>query len=405
MRTAACLPLVAVAALMGCVEQADTAAPGSRVPVDARPPEDVPQMNDGHVEPRDVALAADTSVAMDVRVPDALVATDASSNGDAMGEPDAAPQLDAEADAARPMIDECFGMLLDDAPFVADYASFDPVLGRHCRGSDHQDIDAVEQVVFVGDALVAGLPQWQAHRLMRFELAERLSERFGLHAPEPAWQEVDPLTGQPALRRSGDFVACAHPSAAAADLLEGRRLLIDCLLPDEHQQRTLFVIAVGIHDVRRLTESLAEGVGDAQVLSAAGAPVDALERAVRWIKDPARFPAGSFAILANVPDWTDGRGDTAACPNWPALAEDRQPLFGRLMAQLNGQYMRVAVEQRVDLVFVQEHFCGHGRQFRNPDPLCLGVPEAWVDDRCLFLRPPGDAALTRLFWDVITDAE
>lgn len=127
MRIAACLPLVAIAALAGCVEQADTAAPGSRVPVDARPPEDVPQMNDGHVEPRDVALAADTSVAMDVRVPDALMAVDASSSGDAMGEPDAAPQLDAdaEADAARPMIDECFGMLLDDAPFVADYASFD----------------------------------------------------------------------------------------------------------------------------------------------------------------------------------------------------------------------------------------------------------------------------------------
>lgn len=410
MRTAACLPVLAVGVLVGCIEESDQAAPGGRPPTDARPHVDVRRMNDGHVEPRDATLASDVALLMDADPEDARSVRDARevpSPDRAVESPDAASLPDATPDVARPMLDECFGMLLDGAPFVADYAVFDPVIGRHCRGTDHQAIVDVEQVVFVGDALATGSAQEQIHlaESMRVQTAIALAEHYGSRPPAPEWYGLDPLTGRPALRRSGDFIACADPLAEVSDLLDGPRILADCLLPEERERRTLFIVTVGIKDVKRLTGMLAEGAEDGQILSAAGQSVDALERALRWMKDPARFPAGSFVVFSNVPDWTDGRGDTAACRGWPALPNDRQRFFGRMLAHINGQYMRIAVEQDADLVFMQEQFCGHGIHFRQPDPLCLGMPERWIQRDCRFLNPEGDAALARLFWAVITDSE
>ncbi len=405
MRNGSCLLILALATLAGCIEEPDAAAPGPSAPVDAHLSRDVPPSRDGHADPQDVALPADAGQRGDAArpevdarlIPDEL---DAASIGDAALAMDASPDV-----SPRPMAVDCFGMLLDDAPFVADYADFEPVLGRHCRGTDHQAIVGVQQVVFVGDALTTGEERGRRTAPMRALLADELAERYALQAPMAAWQALDPLTGHPAVRRSGDFVACAAPSATTSDLLDGSRLLADCLLPEELGRRTLFVVTVGAGDLLRLTSLISDGADEAEILSAAGGPVTTLQRAVRWMKDPARFPAGSFVVFSNVPDWTDGRGDTAGCLGWPALPDERQPLFGRLIAHLNGQYMRIAVENQADLVFMQEHFCGHGRQFRNPDPLCLGRPEPWVDESCRFLVSAGNSALSGLFWDVITDTE
>ncbi len=400
-----CLLTLTLAVLPACVEEPDAAAPGGRLPLDAQPERDVRPVNDGFVEPRDVALPMDASRRADTAAPDAVV--DPVIDGpDAVPADDVGSAMDAGTDVGvRPMIDDCFGMLLDGAPFIADYAAFDALLGRHCRGTDHQEIAAVQQVVFIGDALMTGRSRFQSDLPLRVRLASRLSQRFGLQAPDVGWHSLDPLTGQPELRRSGDFIACADPLAEVADLLDGQRLLVDCLLPEEYGRRTLFIITVGIRDVQRLTEMLADGADDAQVFSAAGQSVDALDQAVRWMMDPARFPAGSFVVLSNVPDWTDGRGDTAACQGWPPLPVERQGFFGHMMAHINGQYMRVAVERGADLGFMQEHFCGHGIHFRRPDPLCLGMPERWVQRDCRFLNAEGDTELGGLLWDVITDAE
>ncbi len=404
MRGSSCLLLVLMA-LSGCITQPDSAAPGPPVPGDARTPGDMDPMNDGQIEPRDVALPMDAIMHADQAAP-RPDAGSVSDGPDVM--PDAAPAPDGGQDAApRPMIDECLGMLLDGAPFIADYAIFDPVIGRHCRGTDHQAIVDVEQVVFVGDALMTSSTRNRVNLVepMRAQVATALAERHGLQPPATEWHGLDPLTGRPALRRSGDFIACADPLAEVADLLDGPRLLVDCLLPEEYGRRTLFIVTIGIRDVRRLTGVLADGADDGQTLSVAGQSIDALEQAVRWMMDPVRFPAGSFVVFSNVPDWTDGRGDTAACRDWPALPDERQRFFGQMLAHINGQYMRIAVEQGADLVFMQEHFCGHGIHHLRPDPLCLGVPEPWLDESCRFLVPAGETELSRLFWDVITDAE
>ncbi|MEZ4463913.1 MAG: hypothetical protein R3F43_05170 [bacterium] len=61
--------------------------------------------------------------------------------------------LDAALDAAvdlgpPPSVAECFQQF--GGAVGPQYAPFDPVLGHHCLGTNHQDIQGVERVVFLG---------------------------------------------------------------------------------------------------------------------------------------------------------------------------------------------------------------------------------------------------------------
>ncbi|MFT7518828.1 MAG: hypothetical protein ACI9MC_000962 [Kiritimatiellia bacterium] len=68
--------------------------------------------------------------------------------------------------AAQNALDACFEGFLGTDP-SPDYAQFAPTIGSHCYGTDHQDIDDIDRVVFLGDSakVVVGerQPDQRAH--------------------------------------------------------------------------------------------------------------------------------------------------------------------------------------------------------------------------------------------------
>ena len=55
--------------------------------------------------------------------------------------------------------ENCFPGLGDDALRFPVYDDLGVVAGRHCSGTDHQDIQDIEKVVFLGDSITAGTPR------------------------------------------------------------------------------------------------------------------------------------------------------------------------------------------------------------------------------------------------------
>jgi len=90
-----------------------------------------------------------------------------------------------------PLRDRCFEGLGDESKGLPDYDQFDPVVGRHCSGTDHQDIEGVEQVVFLGDSVTVGTPPTDQEDFYRSLLADALAEEFGLEKPGWLWQAVN----------------------------------------------------------------------------------------------------------------------------------------------------------------------------------------------------------------------
>src|SRR5687767_11484874 len=60
-------------------------------------------------------------------------------------------------DPDAPLAERCFDGFGDpENGDLPQYDGFDPVVPRHCEGTDHQQIDALDRVVFVGDSITTG---------------------------------------------------------------------------------------------------------------------------------------------------------------------------------------------------------------------------------------------------------
>ena len=60
--------------------------------------------------------------------------------------------------AEQPLtVSQCFANAYVNAPAKGpNYDQFGPQVGSHCLGTNHQDIDKVERVVFLGDSVTVG---------------------------------------------------------------------------------------------------------------------------------------------------------------------------------------------------------------------------------------------------------
>ena len=76
-----------------------------------------------------------------------------------------------------------------------DYDILNPVLGSHCHGTNHQDIQDVERVVFLGDSVTVGAPPSTETEFYRNLLAHQLAEEFGLSLPDFWWEGVNIFDG------------------------------------------------------------------------------------------------------------------------------------------------------------------------------------------------------------------
>lgn len=313
------------------------------------------------------------------------------------------------SDDPHPTFDECFAGITSTTGASPDYSPFAPVVGTHCAGTDHQEIEGIERVVFLGDSVTVGTPPTDSSESYRSLLSDRLAARFGLEAPGALWRSYNPAAGTSLLQHSGDFWSCAKWGARTDDLLEDHSQILECFPESERAKKTLVVMTMGGNDIAAFTKDGANGKPVAEVTADVAAIVQKLRDAIHYLKDPAIFPGGVQVVFTNNFEFTDATGDVGSCPAAAAAGFDRSWEDPRALADLvvwmMEQYMAIAVETHSDLVFVLESFCGHG--FRNDDPAngCYRGPdtERWFDLTCIHPNPTGHAVLADMFMSIVDE--
>lgn len=309
---------------------------------------------------------------------------------------------------------ECFeGQFVNEANTLPNYDQFGPVLGSHCVGTNHQAIEDVERVVFLGDSITVGsrptLPQ-QAYRAV---LGDMLRDQYGLSygdaLAEFLWKAPDPFSGQVAQMTAGDFSSCAEWGARNDDLNGAGNQIETCFPEESLGLRTLVVMTMGGNDVSSLAQDAIDGVPMEQLWASTEAFV-ALEReAVEWLTTPGRFPNGVYVVFANIYEFTDGTGDVMSC-DVSGLAGFDQPVpnpqeLTELILWANEQYMSIAVDTQTDMLFLLETFCGHGFGNEDPESPCYrgpGTPR-WFDLTCIHPNPEGHGVIADNFMSIVSE--
>ncbi len=303
-----------------------------------------------------------------------------------------------------------FDDFVNQGALVVDYDQFDPVIGSHCKGTNHQEITDIERVVFLGDSVTVGTPPTLAQDFYRARLADALMDRFGLMLPNPLWKQANPIDGVALVQESGDFASCAKWGARTDDFIFSNDQILDCFPEDVRDKRTLVIITMGGNDLASIAKDGANGTPLDQVWADTEQFVQLMREAVHWfIDDPEKFPNGVFVVFANVYEFTDGTADVESCPaaglgGFDKPWEDPDELK-KLMIWANEQYMEIATETATDMIFLLETFCGHGFNADDPSAPCYRGPdqETYFDLTCIHPTPKGHEVITDLFTSVIDE--
>jgi lysophospholipase L1-like esterase len=390
------------AAVAACGEASLTPVP--QAPADA----DVAPGVDAGAAPEDAGFTPD---AAPPPPEDAGVAPDAAPPPpDDAGQPE--PDAGApEVDAGVPLAERCFADIFDPARPGPDYDQFMPTYADHCLGTNHQDITGVERVVFIGDSVTVGSPPTLPDEFYRSRLADQLAARFNLDAPSAVWKRASYANGTALIQESGDFASCAKWGARTDDLMEDNSQVQDCLPEDQRHLRTLVVLTIGGNDIASITKNGAPSGGRtlAQVTAQTEEFVQKLQDAVAYIKTPGLFPNGVFVVFGNMYEFTDATGDVSSCPAAGLAGFDEawaNPAdLEHLVVWANEQYMRIAVETGADMIFMLEHFCGHGYHNEDPAGRCYRGPNTprWFDATCIHPNPTGHQVLADMFMAVVDE--
>ena len=235
----------------------------------------------------------------------------------------------------------CFSDIASPDVEAPDYDQFEGlVVGSHCKGSNHQDIQGVEKIVVIGDSITQGSPNdihptcIDTAHFYRNLLAEWLAGEFGVDQGNlfdwGSWKTYNcAYNGTAALTHSGDFSNCSKWGAKTDDLIEGGNQLPDCLddFPDFGSEKTtLFFFTIGGNDVGSINqagfeaspEEVAAGYPEAWAL--AQSTIVYLEEAVAWLKDPANFPNGSYVVFGTITN-------SPTPPETPKRVSPRRSMF------------------------------------------------------------------------------
>jgi len=290
--------------------------------------------------------------------------------------------------------ERCFPDIGDESKGFPAYDDLGAIVPDHCAGTDHQDIDGIERVVFLGDSVTAGTPPSTEDEYYRSVMTRRLKE---------AWGE--------------DLVVddCSEWGARTDDLLPHADRGIPLCFPEGgDDRRTLVVMTVGGNDMLEAAETVAAEGTDAAKELIDGA-VGLLDEALGWMKegsdplaeDPARsdrFPNGVFVVFANVYEFTDATGDLDSCPLAGTFGfSGTVPQLRDGYIYISEAYMELAVRHGLDMVLMLESFCGHGFHAGDPENECFRGEDAevWFDNTCIHPNPTGHWELADLFLSTI----
>jgi lysophospholipase L1-like esterase len=185
--------------------------------------------------------------------------------------------------------------------------------------------------------------------------------------------------------------------------------MTECVPPAEREKKTLFIITMGGNDISNLTQDGIDGASTEDLWALTHTFVDHMRAAVRWATSPGRFPNGVYVVFGNMFEFTDGTGDVTACPA-AGLAGFGNPwedpdLLAEMVVWANEQFMAIATETGTDMIFMLEHFCGHGFNSENPEAPCYRGPgtENWFDLTCIHPTPTGHGEIARQFLSVVRE--
>ena len=73
------------------------------------------------------------------------------------------------------------------------------------------------------------------------------------------------------------------------------------------------------------------------------------------------------------------------------------------IVKLQEQYMKVAVDTKTDMMFMLEHFCGHGWNNDKATLQCYRGPNAprWIDATCIHPNPDGHEQIAAQFMKIV----
>ncbi|GMV19361.1 MAG: SGNH/GDSL hydrolase family protein [Polyangiaceae bacterium] len=272
----------------------------------------------------------------------------------------------------------CYPGVYDGLVYV-NYEQFSPKLNGSCAGTNHQDIQNPEKLVFLGDSITVGTfptPANQVYRTLLTNLAKA------------QWPSIE-------------VASCAVNGAQTDDFFAGDNQIPKCF-PAAEQKKTLVVITMGGNDIAAMAKDK---------LSASAASVEAdkvlanMKQAVEWLKDPTNFPNGSWVVFANIYEYTDLTADLGSCPTGNLIGLTGEWIAGTAMlVKLREGYMKIAVDAQADMIFLGEHFCGHGYKFADTKQQCY-IPNSsnWFDLTCIHPTPEGHKQVADLFWKTIAE--
>jgi lysophospholipase L1-like esterase len=267
-------------------------------------------------------------------------------------------------------------------PLVANYDYYSPIINSTCSGTNHQTIENPEKLVFLGDSITVGTPPTPTGSTYRALLTAKAQDK---------WPSIE-------------VASCAVNGATTDDFFSGDNQIPTCF-PAPEPKKTLIVITMGGNDLKNIAQKK-----DSITVDEANTMVDTvianMQEAVSWLKDPANFPNGSWVVFANVYEYTDLTGDLSSCP----LAQLAAGLSGQwpqgmpVLIKSREGYMKIAVNNQADMIFLGETFCGHGYHYQDTLSPCYAPNSSlWFDVTCIHPTPEGHAELADLFWNTITE--
>jgi lysophospholipase L1-like esterase len=269
-----------------------------------------------------------------------------------------------------------------DGLVYVNYDQFNPIINSTCSGTNHQDIQGVEKLVFLGDSITVGTFPTPANQVYRELLTAKA---------QAEWPGVE-------------VQSCAVNGAKTDDFFSGDNQIPKCF-PGPEQKKTLIVITMGGNDLKDIAQKK-DTLSIAEAQAMADQVVANMKDAVTWLKDPTNFPNGSYVVFANVYEYTDLTGDLSSCP----LAQTFAGLSGdwaagmTVLGNSREGYMKVAVDTQSDMIFLGESFCGHGYHFNDTTGQCYEAGATnWFDLTCIHPTPEGHGHLADLFWNTITE--
>ena len=293
-------------------------------------------------------------------------------------------------DDTKTIQENCFPHVSSDLESFASYDRFNPTVGHHCAGTQHQDIQEVEKLVFLGDSITAGTWPSQEHEYYRNKLTSLMTDRFG---------ELEVLDCSEYGARTDDFLEHSNRQITACfpGLIDGTRV---------EDKRTLVVWTMGGNDLLALGDIATSGSDTSELLSVLDGVVEYQREAISFFKDQEDilFPAGVDIVFTNNYEYTDGTGDFGSCVAAESLGFDYEISSWALgYLTINEAYMELAVETSTDMVFMMENFCGHGFYSDDPDNGCYLGPDTdrYFDPSCIHPTPEGHEALATLFDRVV----